>query len=169
MGDRLGISGCLEDWGVLLDKANPHSCVLAHSVTWIESQSNVSRDQFSSPEKVLDFLKWRCRNIPSLVGHPIFYLPVTNRTQQGPRLKPMLQQGSYAPSMLRLIESLDAFVDFGPSFQEYIASQEVYTTCRSIGLHQRKRNSVHPKVRYIILLCISQKATHTYHPSASSL
>lgn len=68
MGDRLGISECLDDWGVLLDKSNPHSCVLAHSVRWIESQPTLSRVQLSSPEKVLDFLKWRCRNIPSLVG-----------------------------------------------------------------------------------------------------
>ncbi|TEB33080.1 hypothetical protein FA13DRAFT_1754203 [Coprinellus micaceus] len=128
MGDKFGVAECIEDWGALLDKRNPHSCILAHSVSWIDSRPSPSRS-FSSPEKVLEPLKWKCRNIPSL----------------GQRLKAMLQQGSYSPPVLRLIESLDAFVDSGPSFQEFLASRKVYSTCLSVGLHQRERHNVHPK------------------------
>jgi hypothetical protein len=68
MGDKLGISECLSDWGPLLKKSNIHSCIIAHSARWVESQPTLSRIPLSSPEKVLDFLKWRCRNIPSLVS-----------------------------------------------------------------------------------------------------
>ncbi|KAF5332121.1 hypothetical protein D9611_008183 [Ephemerocybe angulata] len=140
LGDRLGIKECLEDWGLLLNRENVHSCVVAHSKRWIDSQPALSRVPLSSPQSVLDFLRLRCRNIPSLE----------------PRLKKMLEQGTYSPAILRLIESLDAFVDYGPSFQEYLASHNVLAACGGIGLQQRKRNDVHPKVRPTYLSYISE-------------
>ncbi|KAH6888999.1 hypothetical protein BKA70DRAFT_1235164 [Coprinopsis sp. MPI-PUGE-AT-0042] len=82
------------------------------------------------PETILEMLKRRCKNIPSL----------------RPRLKKLLEQGLHSPSMIRLIESLDVFVDTGPAFQDYLHSQNVIDLSEELSIRQKRRNTVQPKV-----------------------
>jgi len=66
--------------------------------------------------------------------------------EQEQRLKKLLRQGPFSPPVFRLVESLDAFIDYGPAFQEYLAAQGVPQACTRLGLNQRKRHSIHAKV-----------------------
>ncbi|EAU90186.1 hypothetical protein CC1G_05724 [Coprinopsis cinerea okayama7 len=130
MPDKLSLSDCLNDWAPLMRKNNAHSCLVMSFTRWSDEHgSSLARVPLSSPETILQILKRRCRNIPSL----------------GPRLKKLLEQGLHSPSMIRLIESLDVFVDSGPAFQEYLQSQDVIGISRALGIRQRRRNRIHSK------------------------
>lgn len=77
-------------------------------------------------------------------------LDLTTLWLQGSGLKVMLQQGPYSPAVLRLIESLDAFIDFRFNFQEYLAFQNVGTVCEKVGLQLRGRNTIFSKVNRLL-------------------
>lgn len=52
-----------------------------------------------------------------------------------------------SPEILRLVESLDAFVDHEGAFQQYLREQGAETTANMLGLRLRAWNRIHPKVR----------------------
>ncbi|KAH6916364.1 hypothetical protein BKA70DRAFT_1179846 [Coprinopsis sp. MPI-PUGE-AT-0042] len=130
MPDHTNLSVCLHDWAPLLKHENPHSCLVLSFSRWTQTGSgSPSRDLLSNPETILEMLKRRCKNIPSL----------------RPRLKKLLEQGLHSPSIIRLIESLDVFVDTGPAFQDYLHSQSVIEISEELGIRQKRRNTVQPK------------------------
>ncbi|TFK23219.1 hypothetical protein FA15DRAFT_670717 [Coprinopsis marcescibilis] len=128
-GRATSLEDCLRDWVPLINRENPRSCLMMSFSKWSNEREAMKRDPLSSPEKVLEMLKRRCRNIPSL----------------GPRLKKLLEQGMHSPSMIRLTQSLDAFIDTGPAFQEFLNSHDALGLGEGLGIRQRRRNRIHPK------------------------
>jgi hypothetical protein len=56
-----------------------------------------------------------------------------------------------SPAVLRLVESLDAFVDHEVAFQEYLHEQGAETIATMAGMRLRAWHRVHPKVCHRIV------------------
>ncbi|KDR67698.1 hypothetical protein GALMADRAFT_1073578 [Galerina marginata CBS 339.88] len=125
MGDQMGVAECLADWGPLLNKKNPSSCLLMHSKKWHEdTPSSIARHN----PRAVKVLMERCESVPSLKS----------------KLKTFFKNPQ-APSLVRLMASLDAFVDHEAAFLQYLEAQEAQGTGASLGLALREAHCVHPK------------------------
>jgi hypothetical protein len=51
-----------------------------------------------------------------------------------------------SPAVLKLIESLDAFVDHEAAFEEYLYKEEADATAEKYELRRRAFHRIHPKV-----------------------
>ncbi|KAF8074569.1 hypothetical protein FPV67DRAFT_1605325 [Lyophyllum atratum] len=126
LGDHSGIQETLADWAPLLNPNNERSCILMHSSNWHRTQPNATAQ--SNPRAV-EMLIERCNNVPALES----------------RLRGILAQGAKSPALIRLLASLDAFVDHEDAFQEYLRRQRAEAAAKELGLRIRRRNRVHPK------------------------
>lgn len=64
MGDQMGVAECLADWGPLLNKRNPKSCLIMHSKKWHEEYpGSIARKN----PRAVKILMERCESVPSLV------------------------------------------------------------------------------------------------------
>ncbi|PPQ69595.1 hypothetical protein CVT26_001583 [Gymnopilus dilepis] len=128
MGDQLqdgGVAECLADWGPLLSKENEHACLLMHSKRWFEDEPEaVARGN----PKAVKVLMERCQKVPSLKS----------------KLKNLFKTPQ-APSLVRLMASLDAFIDHEPAFLRYLEAQSAQPTAETLGLTLRQVHSIHPK------------------------
>ncbi|KAG6901283.1 hypothetical protein C0995_014251 [Termitomyces sp. Mi166 len=61
------------------------------------------------------------------------------------KLEGVLAHGTKSPTLMRLLESLDAFVDHGKAFREYLCAEQVDVTSKDLGLRVRRCNRVNPK------------------------
>ncbi|KAF8884050.1 hypothetical protein CPB84DRAFT_1817000 [Gymnopilus junonius] len=127
MGDQLqmhvgggaGVAECLADWGPLLNKNNEHASLIMHSKRWHEdAPGSIARDNPRS----IKVLMVRCESVPSLKSKlkNIFKTPQT-------------------PSLIRLMASLDAFVDHEAAFLQYLEAQAAQSTAETLGLTLRQR------------------------------
>ncbi|KAF9461057.1 hypothetical protein BDZ94DRAFT_855912 [Collybia nuda] len=137
LGDRIGIRECLINWAPLLNRLNDHASVLMRSRSWHRDQPNAVAHL--NPQAVETLMK-RCNSIPRLES----------------RLRHAFSQGMKSPAVLKLVESLDAFVDHEGAFQEYLRDQEAETTASVLGLCLRAWHRIHPK-RYGIPLNAPQQ------------
>ncbi|KAF8966274.1 hypothetical protein BDZ97DRAFT_1657993 [Flammula alnicola] len=137
MGDQIGVAESLADWGPLLNKKNDSSCLIMHSKKWHEeSPASIARNN----PRAVKILMERCKSVPSLKS----------------QLKTFFK-GPQSPSLVRLMASLDAFVDHERAFMEYLETQEAQSTGTSLGISLRHMNLVHPKRVGIPLHASSQK------------
>ncbi|PPQ65509.1 hypothetical protein CVT24_010805 [Panaeolus cyanescens] len=139
MVDASTVSECLANWGTLLNKKNPHSTLLLHSKRWHEEMPGaVARDN----PRALEILLERCKGLST----PSSSLKAIFDGQQ-----------AQSPSVLRLISSLDAFIDHEDAFMQYLGSQDAISTAENLGLSLHKVNRVHPKRVGIPLQAMDQK------------
>ncbi|KAF5385773.1 hypothetical protein D9615_002203 [Tricholomella constricta] len=124
--DRSDIGESLANWAPLLNRANARSCILMHSRSWHRGRPAATAQ--SNPRTV-EMLVERCRNAPALES----------------RLRGVLAQGAKSPAVIRLLESLDAFVDHEDAFQEYLRVQRAEVAANDLGLRIRRCNRVYPK------------------------
>ncbi|KAH9479796.1 hypothetical protein JR316_0008391 [Psilocybe cubensis] len=131
------LAECLADWGPLLNKNNPDSCLFMHSKQWHEEfPSSIARNN----PRAAKILMERCQTMPSLKS----------------KLKSFFKTPQ-APSIVRLMASLDAFVDHEAAFLRYLEAQEADAITASLGLCIRQVHSVHPKRVGIPLTSAHQK------------
>ncbi|KAF9054677.1 hypothetical protein BJ165DRAFT_1600792 [Panaeolus papilionaceus] len=139
MSDTVGVAECLTDWGPLLNKKNPHSTLLLHSKRWHEEiPGAVAREN----PRALEILLERCKGLSS----PSSSLKAIFNGHQ-----------AQSPSVLRLVTSLDAFIDHESAFTQYLEIKEANLTGISFGLTLRKVHGVHPKRVGIPLQLAEQK------------
>ncbi|KAF9554967.1 hypothetical protein CPC08DRAFT_671595 [Agrocybe pediades] len=125
LADQVGAAECLADWGPLLNQTNSHSCLLMHSKKWHEEfPQAIARNN----PRAVKILMQRCERMPSLK------LKLKN-----------FFRGPQAPSLVRLMASLDAFVDHEATFLQYLDAHEVQETAASLGLRLRQDHLIHPK------------------------
>ncbi|KAF5316696.1 hypothetical protein D9619_006506 [Psilocybe cf. subviscida] len=134
--DQTSVAECLADWGPLLNKANPHASLIIHSKKWHAGVPNaVARNN----PLAVKILMEKCRASQTLKT----------------RLQTLFRNPE-APSLARLMASLDAFVDHERAFQEYLDAQEIDSAGESLGLRRRKFHCVHAK-RVGVSLCVPEQ------------
>ncbi|KAG6839948.1 hypothetical protein C0991_010143 [Blastosporella zonata] len=75
--------------------------------------------------------------------------------REGPKkskLQGVLIQGTKSPSIIRLLESLDAFIDHEEAFRGYLGAGQVQVAAKEVGLRVRHCNRINPKVHLLSLL-----------------
>ncbi|RDB16003.1 hypothetical protein Hypma_003582 [Hypsizygus marmoreus] len=124
--DERGVKDSLNNWGPLLNRNNEHACIIMHSRDWHLSQPKATAQ--SNPRAV-EILIERCSHVPALEL----------------RLRHAFTQGAKSPAVMRLIQSLDAFIDHEEAFQEYLRSQHAGETAERLGLRLRGFNRINSK------------------------
>ncbi|TFK68751.1 hypothetical protein BDN72DRAFT_654328 [Pluteus cervinus] len=124
--DIIGVRGCLVDWGPLINRENKHSSIVAYSANWHHGRSDATA---KDNPRLMEILSKKCLASPDLQV----------------RLGTIFDQGMHSPALIRLIESLDAFVDHEASFLDYLQEHEADFGLNKANLQVRKYHKVHPK------------------------
>lgn len=124
--DDIGICECLTHWGPLLSRRNEHANILMHSREWHGTLPNAIAH--ANPRAVRMLVE-RCKSVCTF----------------DPGLRTALAQGMKSPAVLKLIESLDAFVDHQAAFEEYLNQEEADEIADGYELRRRSCHRVHPK------------------------
>ncbi|KAG5338829.1 hypothetical protein C0989_006060 [Termitomyces sp. Mn162] len=125
--DREGIPELLADWGPMLNRNNGRACIIMHSRQWHRNRPNTTAQ--SNPCSAVMLIE-RCKKLPSLRI----------------KLASVLTHGTKSPALMRLLESLDAFIDHAKAFREYLCAEQVDMIAKDLGLRVRQYNHVNSKV-----------------------
>ncbi|KAF8211095.1 hypothetical protein K438DRAFT_1752810 [Mycena galopus ATCC 62051] len=128
--DAVGLRGCLSDWGPLLNRENQFASILMQTKAWHTQKPHATAQWGPHAMKVLEE---KCNQVPGL----------------DVKMKTIFAQGLRSPALFRIVESLDAFHDNEPAFQEYLNDQDAERSAAAFDLQLRPTHRVHPKVIFI--------------------
>ncbi|KAK7472522.1 hypothetical protein VKT23_000637 [Stygiomarasmius scandens] len=131
--DHIGVQECLQDWAPLLNNGNEHATLLMYSKAWHVGRSNATA--LSDPHLAMMVLMDKFSHVGKQA-----------------KLKDIFSRGLRSPTLLKLLESLDAFYDHDPMFHQFLQDHCAHEEAASFGLRLRERNQIHPKVRPGLLL-----------------
>ncbi|KAJ7863191.1 hypothetical protein B0H13DRAFT_2070916 [Mycena leptocephala] len=124
--DSVGLRACLSDWGPLLNRQNKFASILMQTKAWHTHQPHVTAQWGPHAMKVLEE---KCNKIPGLEV----------------KMKTVFAQGLRSPALFRIFESLDAFHDNEPAFQEFLNDQDAGRSAIAFDLQLRSKHRVIPK------------------------
>ncbi|KNZ72409.1 hypothetical protein J132_03375 [Termitomyces sp. J132] len=109
-------------------------------------------DREGIPELLADWgpMQWH-RNRPNTTAqsNPCSAVMLIERCKKLPSLRiklaSVLTHGTKSPALMRLLESLDAFIDHEKAFREYLCAEQVDMIAKDLGLRVRQYNHVNSK------------------------
>ncbi|KAK7031711.1 DUF4470 domain-containing protein [Favolaschia claudopus] len=126
--DSIGLRACLSDWGPLLNRENKFATLLAHTKSWHSQPPPPHAAQHWGP-RAMKLLEAKCHTVPGL----------------DVKMKTVFAQGLRSPALCRIVDSLSAFHDNEPEFQEYLNDQNAERSAAAFDLRLRSTHRVHPK------------------------
>lgn len=146
--DSVGLRACLSDWGPLLNRQNKFASILMQTKAWHTHQPHATAQWGPHAMKVLEE---KCNKIPGLVSALTFLMAsiLTEVVRQEVKMKTVFAQGLRSPALFRIFESLDAFHDNEPAFQEFLNDQDADRSAVAFDLQLRPKHRVIPKVIFV--------------------